>query len=138
MENAPVVARDRRIMREPAQDRRRRIDQAPRSNRATQLQASLRGGLVDGDPVGRFSAGKTYRSCAAKPEAKYVKFTSFFDPGNCPEQRSNESPWPYTEGLTIAEARNELAFLVIGLYGKPRRNQNGAPIRLAVPWKYGF
>jgi len=73
-----------------------------------------------------------------KPEAKYVQFTSFFDPGNCPAQRSNEFPWPYTEGLTIAEARNELAFLVIGLYGKPLRNQNGAPIRLVVPWKYGF
>ncbi len=73
-----------------------------------------------------------------KPDARYVKFTSFFDPVNCPAQRGKDLPWPYTEGLTIAEARNELAFLAVGLYGKPLRNQNGAPIRLAVPWKYGF
>jgi sulfoxide reductase catalytic subunit YedY len=73
-----------------------------------------------------------------KPEARFVKFTSFFDPANCPAQRANDFPWPYTEGLTIGEARNELAFLTVGLYGKPLRNQNGAPIRLVVPWKYGF
>jgi len=72
------------------------------------------------------------------PDARYVKFTSFFDRANCPAQRSNEFPWPYTEGLTVAEARNELAFLAVGLYGKALRNQNGAPIRLVVPWKYGF
>ena len=47
-------------------------------------------------------------------------------------------PWPYTEGLTMEEANNELAFLVTGMYGKPVANQNGAPLRLAVPWKYGF
>jgi sulfoxide reductase catalytic subunit YedY len=71
-------------------------------------------------------------------EAKFVKFISFLDPANCPAQRANELPWPYTEGLTFTEASNELAFLAIGLYGKPLRNQNGAPIRLVVPWKYGF
>jgi len=89
-------------------------------------------------PWDGFPLAKLIDLAQPKPEAKYVKFTSFFDPGNCPGQRSNEFPWPYTEGLTIAEARNELAFLVIGLYGKPLRNQNGAPIRLVVPWKYGF
>ena len=47
-------------------------------------------------------------------------------------------PWPYTEGLTIAEATNDLAFVATGLYGKPMPKQNGAPLRLAVPWKYGF
>jgi sulfoxide reductase catalytic subunit YedY len=73
-----------------------------------------------------------------KPEAKYLKFTSFLDPANCPGQRSNDFSWPYTEGLTIEEARNELAFIAVGLYGKPLRNQNGAPLRLVVPWKYGF
>ena len=73
-----------------------------------------------------------------KPDARYVKFTSFFDPANCPAQRGKDLPWPYTEGLTIAEARNELVFLAVGLYGKPLRNQNGGPIRLVVPWKYGF
>lgn len=73
-----------------------------------------------------------------KPEAKYVRFTSFYDPTNCPGQRSREYPWPYAEGLRLDEARNELAFLAVGLYGKPLRNQNGAPIRLVAPWKYGF
>jgi sulfoxide reductase catalytic subunit YedY len=47
-------------------------------------------------------------------------------------------PWPYTEGLTMAEATNELAFIATGLYGKPIPKQDGAPLRLAVPWKYGF
>jgi len=70
--------------------------------------------------------------------ARFVKFISFLDPANCPAQRKNELPWPYTEALTLAEASNELAFLATGLYGKPLRNQNGAPIRLVVPWKYGF
>ena len=73
-----------------------------------------------------------------KSEAKYARFTSFLDPANCPGQRSNDFVWPYTEGLTIAEARNELAFIAVGLYGKPLRNQNGPPLRLVVPWKYGF
>jgi methionine sulfoxide reductase catalytic subunit len=73
----------------------------------------------------------------AMAEAKFVKFTSFYDPAVCPGQRSNDFPWPYTEGLTIDEARNELAFLATGIYGKPLLNQNGAPIRLVVPWKYG-
>jgi sulfoxide reductase catalytic subunit YedY len=89
-------------------------------------------------PWDGFRLAKVVDLAQPKPEAKYVKFTSFFDPANCPAQRGNALPWPYTEGLTIAEARNELAFLATGLYGKPLRNQNGAPIRLVVPWKYGF
>ncbi|MEO7934277.1 MAG: protein-methionine-sulfoxide reductase catalytic subunit MsrP [Chthoniobacterales bacterium] len=75
---------------------------------------------------------------APKPEAKYIQFTSFLDPEHCPGQRNGSFHWPYTEGLTIAEARHELAFLATGLYGKKLPNQNGAPIRLVVPWKYGF
>ena len=55
-----------------------------------------------------------------------------------PGQRQTWYPWPYTEGLTIEEAGNDLAFLVTGVYGKPAPRQMGAPIRLAVPWKYGF
>lgn len=87
----------------------------------------------DGFPLSKLVA-------LAKPnaEAKYVKFVSFFDPVHSAAQRGNDLPWPYTEGLTVAEATNELAFLATGLYGKPLRNQNGAPIRLVVPWKYGF
>lgn len=89
-------------------------------------------------PWSGFPLAKLVDLAQPKPEAKYIKFTSFLDPANCPAQRGNALPWPYTEGLTIAEARNELAFLATGLYGKPLRNQNGAPIRLVVPWKYGF
>lgn len=76
----------------------------------------------------------------AKPlgSAKYVEMKTFVDVKMAPGQRSFWYPWPYTEGLTIAEATNELAFMVTGLYGKPVPKQNGAPLRLAVPWKYGF
>jgi methionine sulfoxide reductase catalytic subunit len=76
----------------------------------------------------------------AKPtsSAKYVRMETFLDKLVAPEQRKNWYPWPYIEGLTIAEANNELTFLATGAYGKPIAKQHGAPIRLAVPWKYGF
>ncbi|GJD94238.1 protein-methionine-sulfoxide reductase catalytic subunit MsrP [Methylobacterium iners] len=76
----------------------------------------------------------------AKPTsgAKYIQMQTFLDKAVAKEQRSFLYPWPYTEGLTMAEANNDLAFLVTGVYGKPLANQFGAPIRLAVPWKYGF
>jgi sulfoxide reductase catalytic subunit YedY len=76
----------------------------------------------------------------AKPlsGAKYVQMETFKDPSTAPGQRQTWYPWPYTEGLTIEEANNDLAFLVTGVYGKPAPRQMGAPIRLAVPWKYGF
>ena len=70
--------------------------------------------------------------------AKYLQMTSFEDPETAPGQRQVWYPWPYVEGLTIAEATHELAFIATGLYGKPMPKQNGAPLRLAVPWKYGF
>jgi methionine sulfoxide reductase catalytic subunit len=70
--------------------------------------------------------------------AKYLQMTTFDDPDVAPGQRQGWYPWPYVEGLTIAEATNELAFIATGLYGKPMPRQNGAPLRLAVPWKYGF
>jgi len=89
-------------------------------------------------PWDGFPLAKLVAMAEPKPEAKYLQFTSFTDPKNCPGQRSHDFPWPYTEGLTIPEATNELAFLATGLYGKPLLNQNGAPIRLVVPWKYGF
>jgi sulfoxide reductase catalytic subunit YedY len=76
----------------------------------------------------------------AKPlgSAKYVAMQTFMDPKMAPGERAFFYPWPYTEGLTIAEATNELAFMVTGAYGKPLKNANGAPLRLATPWKYGF
>ena len=69
--------------------------------------------------------------------AKFVRFESFLDKKIAPGQRSF-MPWPYVEGLTIAEAANDLAFLVTGAYGKPLAKVQGAPLRLATPWKYGF
>jgi len=70
--------------------------------------------------------------------ATYLRMETFMDPATAPEQKKFFYPWPYVEGLTMAEAKNELAFLVTGMYGKPAPKQNGAPLRLAVPWKYGF
>jgi len=76
----------------------------------------------------------------AKPlsSAKYIRMETFLDPKVAPYQRMPQYPWPYVEGLTMAEATNELAFLVTGLYGKPVPKQNGAPLRIVLPWKYGF
>ena len=70
--------------------------------------------------------------------AKYVRIETFQDPKMAPEQNKFFYPWPYIEGVTTAEARNDLAFLVTGMYGKPVPKQDGAPLRLALPWKYGF
>ena len=69
--------------------------------------------------------------------AKYVRFESFLDKKMAPGQRSF-MPWPYVEGLTMAEATNDLAFIATGAYGKPIAKVQGAPLRLATPWKYGF
>jgi sulfoxide reductase catalytic subunit YedY len=76
---------------------------------------------------------------AAKPlsSAKYVQFETFVDPRMAPGQRQIWYPWPYTDGLTIEEAANDLAFVVTGAYGKPLPKQHGAPIRITMPWKYG-
>jgi methionine sulfoxide reductase catalytic subunit len=68
--------------------------------------------------------------------AQYVE--TFMDPKMAPGQRQPWYPWPYVEGVTMAEATNELAFLVTGAYGHPLARQHGAPLRLALPWKYGF
>ena len=70
--------------------------------------------------------------------ATYLRMETFLDPDMASGQKQFWYPWPYVEGLTIAEATNELAFIATGLYGKPIPKQNGAPLRLAVPWKYGF
>jgi sulfoxide reductase catalytic subunit YedY len=76
----------------------------------------------------------------AKPlaSAKYLRMETFLDSSVASGQRATWYPWPYIEGLTMAEATNELAFLVTGAYGKPVSKSQGAPLRLAVPWKYGF
>jgi sulfoxide reductase catalytic subunit YedY len=70
--------------------------------------------------------------------AKYVVFETLLDPERMPGQRSRSLRWPYIEGLTIEEATNPLPILAVGVYGEVLPNQNGAPLRLVVPWKYGF
>ncbi len=70
--------------------------------------------------------------------ATYLRMETFKEPTVAPGQRQFWYPWPYVEGLRLDEARNELAFIATGLYGKPLPKQNGAPLRLVVPWKYGF
>ncbi|HWR77235.1 MAG TPA: protein-methionine-sulfoxide reductase catalytic subunit MsrP, partial [Thiobacillus sp.] len=70
--------------------------------------------------------------------AKYVEFVTLNDPRQMPGQRSRVLDWPYVEGLRLDEAMHPLTLLAVGLYGEVLPNQNGAPIRLVVPWKYGF
>jgi sulfoxide reductase catalytic subunit YedY len=70
--------------------------------------------------------------------AKFVEFTTLHDPKQMPGQRYGVLDWPYVEGLRMDEAMHPLAILAVGLYGKVLPNQNGAPLRLVVPWKYGF
>ena len=76
----------------------------------------------------------------AKPlgSAKYLHMETFNNPKVAPGMRQAWYPWPYVEGLTMAEATNDLAFIATGAYGHPMLKQHGAPLRLAVPWKYGF
>ena len=73
-----------------------------------------------------------------KPEAKYVRFETVYAPDQMPGQRSGGYEWPYVEGLRMDEAMNDLTILATGIYGKPLLAQNGAPVRLVVPWKYAF
>ncbi|MGI9569753.1 MAG: protein-methionine-sulfoxide reductase catalytic subunit MsrP, partial [Desulfobulbia bacterium] len=70
--------------------------------------------------------------------AKYVRFETFLDKSMASGQGQTWYPWPYVEGVTIKEAANDLAFMVTGAYGKPLAKQFGSPLRLALPWKYGF
>jgi sulfoxide reductase catalytic subunit YedY len=76
----------------------------------------------------------------AQPQAsaKFLRFETFLDPAMAPGQNSFLYPWPYIEGVTMAEAANDLAFMVTGAYDKPIAKQHGAPLRIALPWKYGF
>jgi sulfoxide reductase catalytic subunit YedY len=72
------------------------------------------------------------------PSARFIRFETLHDPAQMPGQRSRVLEWPYVEGLRMDEALHPLAFLATGLYGRDLPNQNGAPFRLVVPWKYGF
>ncbi|HYQ27341.1 MAG TPA: protein-methionine-sulfoxide reductase catalytic subunit MsrP, partial [Polyangiaceae bacterium] len=85
-----------------------------------------------------FPLADLVKKLAPTSRAKYVRFTTLFDPEQLPNQESHVLSWPYVEGLRVDEAMNPLAFLALGLYGAPLPGQNGAPLRLVVPWKYGF
>ncbi len=82
--------------------------------------------------------GKILKRFAPTSKARYVAFRTLLRPAEMPGQRRDILPWPYREGLRMDEAMHPLTLIATGLYGKPLPNQNGAPIRLVVPWKYGF
>ncbi len=82
--------------------------------------------------------GQVLKKFEPNSNAKFVEFESIHDPENLPGQKRRVLNWPYTEGLRIDEAMNPLSIFAVGLYGKELPNQNGAPLRLVVPWKYGF
>lgn len=85
-----------------------------------------------------YSFSKLLEAVGPLPGAKYVAFETLHDPQRMPGQRSDVLSWPYVEGLRLDEAMHPLAMLVSGLYGRALPPQDGAPIRLVVPWKYGF
>jgi sulfoxide reductase catalytic subunit YedY len=89
-------------------------------------------------PWSGFALKELVKLAQPKAEAKYLRLETFLNPEVAPEQKSPFYPWPYIEGVTIEEANNDLAFMVTGMYGKPVPRQNGAPLRIALPWKYGF
>jgi sulfoxide reductase catalytic subunit YedY len=85
-----------------------------------------------------FELGHLLDQVEPMTSAAFVGFTTLLDPDRMPGQRSSEYPWPYTEGLRLDEAMHNLTLLATGLYGEQLLPQNGAPLRLVVPWKYGF
>jgi methionine sulfoxide reductase catalytic subunit len=85
-----------------------------------------------------FELGALLKRFKPTSKAKFVQFTTLYDPKEMPGQRYPILPWPYVEGLRMDEAMHPLTLLVVGLYGRVVPNQDGAPLRLIVPWKYGF
>ncbi len=89
-------------------------------------------------PWSGVALGDVIRRLEPTSRAKYVEFTTLLDPEQMPGQKRRVLSWPYVEGLRIDEAMNPLTLLATGVYGRDLPNQNGAPLRLVVPWKYGF
>jgi sulfoxide reductase catalytic subunit YedY len=85
-----------------------------------------------------FPLGDLIKRFEPNSNARYVRFKTLLDPEQMPGQRWPVLQWPYVEGLTMAEAMHPLTLMAVGVYGKTLPNQNGAPLRLVVPWKYGF
>ena len=89
-------------------------------------------------PWDGFPLSQILNAVQPTPDAKYVKFTGTLDPAQMPNQQAYYYPWPYLEGLRLDEAMHDLTILATGLYGQLLEPQCGAPIRLVVPWKYGY
>lgn len=89
-------------------------------------------------PWNGFELRALLEQVGVQPSAKYVAFETVVRPEEMPGQRTRLLPWPYVEGLRLDEAMHPLTLLATGIYGEAMPNQNGAPIRLVVPWKYGF
>ncbi len=89
-------------------------------------------------PWNGFKLADLVKFCKPLSSAKYVYFETLYDPKQMPGQNGRSIPWPYREGLRMDEAMNELTLMAVGMYGKNLPNQNGAPLRLVTPWKYGF
>lgn len=89
-------------------------------------------------PWNGFPLSELIRRAEPTSRAKYVEFVTLMDDRQMPGQRSGVLEWPYVEGLRIDEAMHPLTILGLGLYGELLPNQNGAPVRVVVPWKYGF
>jgi sulfoxide reductase catalytic subunit YedY len=85
-----------------------------------------------------FSLSELIKRADPLGKAKFVEFTTLYDPKEMPGQRTSVLQWPYVEGLRLDEAMHPLALLCFGLYGEALPNQNGAPLRVVIPWKYGF
>ncbi len=89
-------------------------------------------------PWSGFQLSELIKMVEPKPAAKYIRFVTANRPNQMPGMKQAPYPWPYFEGLRMDEAMNELTLLTTGIYGKPLPKQNGAPVRLVVPWKYGY
>ncbi len=94
--------------------------------------------MVHGDSLVGYSLSALIERVQPQGSAKYVQFESLADKATMPGVRSSILQWPYTEGLRLDEAMHPLTLLTFGMYGQVLPNQNGAPVRVVVPWKYGF
>ena len=112
------------------------IAKIPTEERVYRMRCVERWSMVI--PWQGFELRKLLQKFEPKTEAKYVEFTTILDPENLYGQRYPVLQWPYVEGLRMDEAMHPLTIMATGIYGKPLLPQNGAPIRLVVPWKYGY
>lgn len=112
------------------------LDRFPREERVYRLRCVEGWSMVI--PWLGFPLARLLEEVEPTSDAKFVRFVSVMRPSEMPGQKDPSFPWPYTEGLRLDEAMHDLTLLSTGLYSKELLNQNGAPLRLVVPWKYGF